>query len=123
MRCWLGSEPGGLGRWTTVLTGTCDGRVRRRLLDEGRALALVGANEIDVSLAGVDTLTTAGAVALRDLRDRLALVGVAVRIGGAVGPADVLLRHVLRAGTDGGPLGGGTFGPGAVGPGAPTIEP
>ena len=105
----------------TVLTGTCDARVRQRLLDEGRALALVGANEIDVSLAGVDTLTSEGAVALRDLRDRLALVGVDVRIGGAVGSADAILRDVLRTGTDGGPDAGGTFDPAPRGSGEPTM--
>ena len=92
MTCWVDSEPLGGYRWRTVVSGVCDRRALRRLMDEGRAMALLGAQEIDISLAGVDHLDHGGAIALNELRKSLAAFGITVRIGGALGAAADLLR-------------------------------
>lgn len=91
MAFWVDSEPRGGGRWVAVLHGACDHRAFHRLQDEGKALALAGATEVDLSLAGVDYLDDRGLSALRQLALSLEHLGVVVRIGGAVGqPAEVL---------------------------------
>lgn len=55
-------------------------------------MALLGAQEIDISLAGVDHLDPGGVNALIELRKSLGALGITVRIGGALGAADELLR-------------------------------
>lgn len=95
MAFWVDSEPRGGGRWVSVLHGTCDHRAFHRLQDEGRALALAGAEEVDMSLAGVDYLDDRGLSAIRQLSISLEHMGIVVRIGGAVGqPADILAGDV-----------------------------
>lgn len=96
---WVDSEPSGDGRWTAVLSGSCDHRAVSRLLDEGRALALLGATEVDVSLAGVTYLDARGARALDELTTRLGHLGVVVRVAGAIGQPAELLELLARGGT------------------------
>lgn len=88
---WVESEPTGGGAWLVTIEGVGDRRLRNRLLDEGRALALAGAREIDISLVGLTYLSTGAAAALAELVHAMALLGITVRCGGAVGqPAGVL---------------------------------
>ena len=57
-------------------------------------MALLGAQEIDVSLAGVEFLDAGGVTALVELRKCLGAFGISVRIGGALGAADDLLQEL-----------------------------
>lgn len=91
MGIWVDSEPVGGGRWLTVLSGTCDRRARHRLLDEARGLALIGASEVDVSVAGLHDMDTDGARAIDEALAALNRLGVRTTIGGALGQAETLL--------------------------------
>lgn len=96
MSLWVDSEPVGDRRWRTVLSGTCDKRARNRLLDEARGLALLGATEVDISLAGVDRMDTDGARALVETIVALDRVGVRSCLGGAYGQPETLLGLAMR---------------------------
>jgi anti-anti-sigma regulatory factor len=91
MSLWVDSEPVGDRRWRTVLSGTCDKRARNRLLDEARGLALVGATEVDISIAGVETMDSDGARAVVETMAALDRVGVRSCLGGACGQPELLL--------------------------------
>lgn len=87
-----------------VLSGTCDGRILPRLLDEGRGLALAGASDIDISLAGVTDLHSGGAAALAEFSDRLSHLGIKVRIGGVLGAREEALLAAYAGGSWTGPI-------------------
>ena len=80
-----------------MLHGVLDRRGRDRLLDECAALALAGAAEVDLSLAGLTWLDSAGVQTLEDLDDRLGHLGIVLRIGGAIGQPDERLRALHLA--------------------------
>jgi ABC-type transporter Mla MlaB component len=94
---WVDAEPQGGRRWSVVLHGVLDRRSRDRLLDECAALALAGAEEVDLSLAGLTWLDSAGVRTLADLEDRLGHLGIVLRVGGAIGQPDERLRALHAA--------------------------